>query len=149
MSVRFEDIPKTLRKYITEGIRKAFRYSQLYRDATTASRRVAPRFRKDGNLSKVLDVNHGCVMCGEVFKRKEINVDHIFPVVPPHLKLEDMTLDGYYCGVFTESLQVLCKPCHNRKTAVEKMIRKDLQEMSSGTDKQNSKRKVGRPKTKV
>lgn len=68
-----------------------------------------------------------CNMCEDQFGRKEIQIDHINPVIP----LEGWdSWDGYiarmYCG--PEGLSILCKPCHKTKTFLENELRKDYRE---------------------
>ena len=60
-----------------------------------------------------------CATCDERFKRDQIQVDHIQPVV----KLKGWTdWDDYINRLFCEEhsgYQILCKPCHIKKTALE------------------------------
>ena len=65
-----------------------------------------------------------CSLCDGEFGRKEIQVDHIEPVIP----LEgwvgwDSFIDRLYCK--SEGLSILCKPCHKTKTYLENELRKD------------------------
>ena len=59
-------------------------------------------------------------MCKEEFTSKDVEVDHINPVV----SIQDGFIDWnefikrLYCG--KENLQVLCKPCHKIKTKNER-----------------------------
>ena len=127
--ITFKDIPARLRTYITEGFRKAFRYSDLYKQVLTSARSERKKYNKDGKPAKRPDVGYICAKCEGRFKQKDINVDHIKTVVPLHSKLQDMSFDEYAKAVFSDDLQVLCKPCHHRKTAIEKRIRADLNKL--------------------
>jgi 5-methylcytosine-specific restriction endonuclease McrA len=56
-----------------------------------------------------------CAECGEWFKRKEVEVDHIYEVG----KLKDYDdLPSFTRRLFCSAseMQVLCKKCHNKKT---------------------------------
>lgn len=68
-----------------------------------------------------------CAECDEVFGPKLIELDHIDPVVPV------MGWDNLeaYVGrhlVRPEQLQVLCKPCHHAKSALEGVQRRAFRE---------------------
>lgn len=56
-----------------------------------------------------------CAKCGLCFKRKEVQVDHIQPVVPIDRPVQDWNeyIERLFCS--PENLQVLCKPCHQVK----------------------------------
>ena len=66
-----------------------------------------------------------CAGCEGIFRQKEINVDHINPVVDP--KEGFVGFDQYITRMFckVEGFQVLCKECHDIKTAKERTIRKE------------------------
>jgi len=70
-----------------------------------------------------------CAICEGIFIRKEVQIDHIDPVVP---------LDGYKSGMefdwneyidrmFCEkdNFQIICKECHSCKSFLEKELRKE------------------------
>ncbi len=65
-----------------------------------------------------------CNICAEEFKRKEIQVDHIIPVVD--VKEGFVDWNTYIPRMFPEEggFQVICKPCHTIKTTEEKGLRK-------------------------
>lgn len=52
--------------------------------------------------------------------------DHIEPVIPVDKQTKDLTfdeiIDRMFCKV--DNIQILCKPCHDRKTDLEKEERK-------------------------
>jgi 5-methylcytosine-specific restriction endonuclease McrA len=64
-----------------------------------------------------------CAHCKGIFRAKEINVDHITPVVDP--KSGFTTFDDYIESLFVkvEGYQILCIPCHKIKTKSETDIR--------------------------
>lgn len=100
----------------------------------TLSRKWPPKYEtlRKANVGKRLDPATGkesfryrCAGCNNVFKQKDVQVDHIDPVVS--------TIDGfvdwneYIMRMFCEAdgLQVLCTECHNIKTQNERKQRKE------------------------
>ena len=78
---------------------------------------------KTDNRRKVTGQRHKfeylCAECGGWFKDKEVNVDHIVPAG----SLKDYSdLPGFVKRLYCEAdgLQILCKPCHDAKTAKER-----------------------------
>lgn len=61
-----------------------------------------------------------CASCGEEFPAKQVNVDHILPVVDPVVGFVDWNtfVENLYCE--KENLQVLCSTCHTEKSNLEK-----------------------------
>jgi 5-methylcytosine-specific restriction endonuclease McrA len=65
-----------------------------------------------------------CKSCGEAFPQKEVEVNHITPVVP----IDGFdSWDGVIYRMFCEKdgLEVLCKPCHKAVTKQENELRKN------------------------
>lgn len=66
-----------------------------------------------------------CKSCGQAYGAKDVQVDHIDPVVPLNVHVKDMfyqeIIDRMFCE--KENLQVLCKPCHKIKTNKERKER--------------------------
>lgn len=61
-----------------------------------------------------------CSSCSQSFRQKDVQVDHIMPAGT--LKtFEDLGAFAKNLFVGTEGLQVMCKPCHERKTRQEKL----------------------------
>lgn len=71
-------------------------------------------------------MRYRCNQCGGAFSRKEVHVDHKEPVVPVFMTLEEMTWDTIIARLFCEpdKLQVLCKPCHLKKSKEENKERR-------------------------
>ena len=61
-----------------------------------------------------------CAKCGLRFSRKQVQVDHIQPVVPVDREVKDWNeyISRLFCN--PDNLQVLCKPCHQIKTNDER-----------------------------
>ncbi len=65
-----------------------------------------------------------CACCEGSFKRSEINLDHVNPVIPlTGWDSFDSYIDRIFCDV--DGWSVLCKPCHKSKTFLENQIRKE------------------------
>lgn len=64
-----------------------------------------------------------CASCKQEFMQKDMEIDHIKPVVDP--KKGFVSWDDFIERLYCESsnLQALCKPCHKEKTTKEKKIR--------------------------
>lgn len=67
-----------------------------------------------------------CNHCGLCFSRKEVQVDHIEPVIPIDREVKDWNeyISRLFCGI--ENLQVLCKECHQIKTNREREERNEI-----------------------
>lgn len=109
----------------TEGRKRAFITSVL----RTGSRKWPPKYltlaeaktekkvnKKTGRMAQ----HYLCNSCNEEFTQKDVEVDHISPVVDP--KVGFISWDEYIKRLFCEAsnLQVLCKGCHKKKTLQEK-----------------------------
>lgn len=82
-------------------------------------RRIWGRSKQRQNALKKAKIKYGhykCECCGEVFRRKDINVDHIVAIG----RFKDW--DTYIKRLFCESnkLAVLCISCHAEKTKKDK-----------------------------
>ena len=69
-----------------------------------------------------------CSECGGFFIARDVQVDHIDPVVDPEVGFVDWEtfIDRLFCE--KENLQVLCKPCHKEKTKAERQVRKEFRD---------------------
>lgn len=84
---------------------------------------------------------YSCAVCDGVFGRREIQKDHIMPVVPvTGWDSFDGFIQRLYCG--PEGMQVLCKPCHSAKTKEENRQRREHKKQLSGGEA------IDRPKNK-
>ena len=68
--------------------------------------------------------HYQCAKCKCEFTSKDVEVDHIKPVIDPKkgFKSWDEYINRLFCT--EDNLQVLCKPCHKIKTNKEKEITK-------------------------
>jgi 5-methylcytosine-specific restriction endonuclease McrA len=76
--------------------------------------------KKINEKTKRLAQHYLCAMCENEFTSKDIQVDHIEPVVNP--KTGFTSWNDYIPRLFCErsNLQVLCTDCHKTKTKEEK-----------------------------
>ena len=111
----------------TDGRKKAFIVAVL----RSGTRRYPPKYetlneaktekkinKKTGRLAQ----HYKCATCLEEFSQKDVEVDHIIPVVSPATGFT--TWDNFISGLFCDkdNLQVLCVPCHKLKTLKEKSV---------------------------
>ena len=74
------------------------------------------RSRKDRGL-------YQCNMCKDLFKVKQVHVDHINPVIPINQQQFNWEsfINNLFCDV--EGFQILCTNCHDVKTRLEDDMR--------------------------
>jgi 5-methylcytosine-specific restriction endonuclease McrA len=125
--VQAEKKPKKKREWsqqaaIYSALRRADRNSPMWRGTLTKAKSEYFVLSKKGK--QLRRVHFECANCHEKFSRKQINVDHIQPVVNP--ETGTTTLDGYVARLFVpiEARQVLCKPCHKAKSKIENRVRR-------------------------
>ena len=92
------------------------RYSSL--NDACIGQKVNP---KSGRLAK----HYKCGDCKEFFPAKDVQVDHIKPIIDPVIGFQtwDILIENLFCE--KENLQVLCKKCHLIKTNAEKALKKE------------------------
>lgn len=103
-----------------------------------ASRRELPRkIKKDGTPYKKANYEYQCKSCKKWFRSSDTVMDHVIPVVDP--KAESSLTEEEFIGKFVVSLlcyednwQVLCNPCHDKKTEKENKIRKSVKKVDKG-----------------
>ena len=74
--------------------------------------------RKSELSDKRTKYQYQCNYCKEWFKGKDIQLDHIVPKGRYDRETFFIWLDRLFCG--TDGFQVLCIPCHKKKSATEK-----------------------------
>jgi hypothetical protein len=129
-SLKENSTTKTPSKDWTEGRFRAFITSTL----RGGFRRYPPKYtvlkaaysgKKLNKASKRQCMHYVCNSCKKEFPSKEVNVDHILPVVDPITGFVDWNtfIDRLFCK--EENLQVLCSKCHTEKTKQERQVRND------------------------
>ena len=110
-----------LKSFITSGLRSMFRRWPPKFDTL----KEAKAGKQINTVSGRLAEHYQCSNCKEFFPAKQVQVDHIDPVVDPVKGFIDWNtfIDRLLCP--KENLQVLCKPCHLIKTKIEKDLRKN------------------------
>lgn len=84
-----------------------------------------------------------CESCKGSFGPKEINKDHIEPVIPvTGFKSWDETIERMF--VKSTGYQILCLTCHDNKTAIENLMR-----IRNGQKPLRAKKPLTKPKKKV
>ena len=105
-----EAFQKLLKNFITQTLRRAT-YRWAYKNIAKNKMRIERGL-------------YTCQGCGNAFGPKDIELDHIIPVID--LKNGFTTWDDFIKRLFvkTDGFQVLCKNiCHSQKTAVENQLR--------------------------
>ena len=105
-----EWVETRLEDYFEGFCRKAFRWSPAYK--ATLRRAFV---RKEGKIEY-----YRCELCSTVVPRRQKQIDHIEPVVDV-VAGRDGSWDTYKIRMFVDEtlLQLLCKPCHRKKTNKE------------------------------
>ena len=109
------------RTFIVSALRSMFRKWPVKYDVLNAAytgQKLNPKTNRVGKHYK-------CATCNGEFPSKEVQVDHIDPVIDPHVGWSgwDTFIDRLLCE--TEGLQVLCTSCHDSKTAEERKERSE------------------------
>lgn len=86
-------------------------------NAAKTEKKINP---KSGRLAQ----HYECNLCGKEYTNKDIEVDHIVPVVDPVVGFVDW--NTYIERLFCErsNYQAICKPCHRIKTKEETSSKK-------------------------
>lgn len=128
----------------TEGRRHAFIVNVL----RSGTRKWPPKYLtlNEAKTEKKKNVRTGrlaqhylCNVCTGEFPAKEVQVDHIQPVVDPKTGFInwDTFIDRLFCE--KENLQVLCTTCHKLKTSEENLQSKLTKQLKRQTASSSSK----------
>jgi 5-methylcytosine-specific restriction endonuclease McrA len=93
---------KKLKSRIVGSLRKLWLYSSERNNVIKSALVERGRFK--------------CNLCGGIFKRNEIQVDHLKMIS----KMDIWCWNKYIDNLFNSEQQVLCKLCHKQKTKNEK-----------------------------
>jgi hypothetical protein len=93
-----------------------------------AIRRVSYKFPPRYRVKVEARVSRGqyrCNICKGVFPNSEIQLDHVEPVVNPETGFMDW--NDYILRMFPDAsgFQVVCRDCHNNKSAAENSVRRE------------------------
>lgn len=106
--------------FVKGGLRSASqRWPPKYRALAEAcvGQQVNP---KSGRLAKF----YRCNICHECFPQKDVEVNHIIPVIPiTGFDSWDGVIERLFCE--QDKLEVACKPCHKSVTKSENIERKN------------------------
>lgn len=77
-------------------------------------------------LARVERGKYLCAMCQDTFGPREVQIDHIEPVIDPRKGFTtwDDYIERLYCD--TEMFQILCSSCHSAKTRIEDVLREEF-----------------------
>jgi len=106
-------MPKTnLRNFLTNKLR---RISYMWPERKQAI--------KNGRVGRG---QYKCNICEGIFGPKQIQLDHIIPVIDEEVGFTDWNsyIERLFCDV--NNFQILCKPCHSSKSFFENQIRKQI-----------------------
>ena len=108
------------RSFVTSTLRAGSRKWPPKYETLNAAKTEKKINKATGRLAQ----HYLCAMCEQQYTQKDVQVDHIKPVVDP--KKGFVSWDTYIDRMFCEgkNLQVLCKVCHVEKTKLEKEISK-------------------------
>ena len=106
-------VPK--KNLIKGAIRRLFSRSSLCREILEGAVHKTARGPRGGK-------QYICAKCKKWFANKEVQVDHIEPVMRYDETIQDLDYNTVVMRIFCDedNLQVLCKPCHKIKTALER-----------------------------
>lgn len=141
--------PEIVKKRMVKGaIRRVYRQSSEMSFCLKDARvELPPAIKKDGTPGAKNQVRYRCAQCKQLFQSKNVQVDHIHPVINLWESEEETDyntlVERIWCDV--KNLQVLCstkikdlpkgeKSCHTYKSAYENFVRDRFAEYK----KQNS-----------
>lgn len=120
-----------LKQFVIWTLRKASYRTKARSQALAACRVPVPANYENKRLKFL----HKCAACSSDFPQKEVQVDHIKPVVDPVKGFT--TFDDYIVRMFCgpEGLQILCTECHKLKTQQENKSRRESRLGDMNVDK--------------
>jgi len=99
---------------LMNAARLYFRQSNLMKEAKERAKHPTIKGVRGGKM-------YICAKCNKTFSGRDVQIDHIEPVIPIGTPKKEMSLmqfyDRLYCDI--SNLQVLCKPCHVSKSVDE------------------------------
>lgn len=116
--------------------------SQVNTFVKNTLRRASLRWPPRNEAIKAARIERGlyqCAMCKNGFKRDQVHLDHIYPVVSLSEGYVDWNEYIARLLVKSEGFQVLCSTCHTYKTSVEDKTRAILNQQRKELDKKKKK----------
>jgi len=112
--------PGRIRSFITAVLRSGSRrWPPRYQTLNNAyvGQRLNTKTNREGK-------HYLCALCQGEFPAKEVQIDHISPVVDPEKGFIswDVFIERLYCDA--DNMQTVCKPCHKIKSKKESSGRK-------------------------
>lgn len=116
--------------------RRIFKQTDIYKEVLEAATRRVPRYRQDGSRAAVDSKEAHCNVCKQWVKfsvggKNNVEVDHIVPVIgvdDVSGKVKDWNVYKSHLFCDKSNLQVICGPCHDKKTAYERETRQALKD---------------------
>ena len=102
------------RGFIRATLRNATRRWPPKYDTINAAKTTKKKNKKTSRIAQ----HFRCAACKKEYVATEIQVDHIKPVVLTNFISWDDFITNLFCD--SDNLQVLCKPCHKKKTKKER-----------------------------
>jgi 5-methylcytosine-specific restriction endonuclease McrA len=127
----------SLRNHIEKTLRDSFRKTPMYNEAKRRAKE--DYFEPSKNGKPMRRVHYKCASCGLHFLDKtgfkQIALDHILPVIDPLVGWVDYNtyIERLFCSI--DNLQVLCKPCHSKKSIAEGGTRKQTRTEKTAKEK--------------
>lgn len=111
--------PGRIKSFITSTLRAGYRKWPPRFEALAKAKCGRKINKATGRMAE----HYRCAKCKKEFPAKDVQVDHISPVVDTKAGFIDWNtfIDRLFCGV--ENLQILCSKCHDLKTAKERKVR--------------------------
>jgi len=116
--------------------RRAFLRFPIIKEILIANTRYVPRFNQDGGRAKKDSKELLCNVCKQWVKasvggKNNVQVDHIIPVIDVtdiSGKVKDWNVYKARLVCDKTNLQIICTPCHDSKTKIERDTRSTLRD---------------------
>lgn len=109
--------------FITSVIRSGFKRWPPKYEALNKAKQGKYKNELTGRMAE----HYKCNICKNNFTSKDVEVDHISPVVPLSGWISwDNFISSLFCT--NSNLQVICKTCHKKKSLLENKERKQLKD---------------------
>lgn len=112
---------------VISALKRSFSRSPIVKEMLDDVRYEKVWYKKDGSPAARPRVLFECAECGSREMRKNVQCDHVFPVVPVEIPSKHMSLAMICHRLFVgkDKLQILCKPCHKKKSQEENAQRRE------------------------